>query len=162
MPLGGHADNAAQGVEYIYKEEGEHHCQKIEGEQPGEVHLHKGGGQAGDGQTGGEVGQDAGHAQLGVGDIEAGELTEDGRPPHGQDAQQQGAPHPADGEDGGEEDSGEGQRRPQAHGAHLPGGDGLPEGVDRQHGGGVGHDQLGVLKADEEDEQADAPGDAQL
>ena len=28
VPLGGHADNAAQGVEYIYKEEGEHHCQK--------------------------------------------------------------------------------------------------------------------------------------
>ena len=82
--------------------------------------------------------------------------------PHGQDAQQQGAPHPADSEDGGEEDSGEGQHRPQAHGTYLPGGDGLPEGVDRQHGGGVGHDQLGVLKADEEDEQADAPGDAQL
>ena len=47
MCPGSHADNAAQGVEYIYKEEGEHHCQKIEGEQPGEVHLHKGGSRLG-------------------------------------------------------------------------------------------------------------------
>ena len=155
--LGGNADQGAQGVEQVNKQERAHDDDEVGDADGGEIHLEalaEGLAQLGKiGQTpGGEQGEIADV----VGDIDACNLAEHADDPGGQDAQQDGAVDILDVQHGGDEQTDESQQGTDAGGVEVVG-----EAGDGHQGGGV-HAQAGVLQADEGDEQADAHAHAPL
>ena len=157
--LGGHADEGAQGVEQVHEQEGEDDHDEVKDAHTVKVDvkaLTEGVAQGGEVHADDGSGDQAVEPGLGGGDVDAHQLAEDAQDPGDDDAQEDGALHTPDVEDGGDEQTDDGQQSADAVGGEV-----LGEAGDGHQGGGV-HSQTGVLEADEGDEQADAHGDAPL
>lgn len=157
--LGGNADEGAQGVEQVHKEEGEHHGEEIQHVQSGEVHLeHLAEGLA----QGGEVkadegsGNDGVHTGLGVGDVHTAQFAEDAQHPGDHDAVEDGPLDLLDQHDGDDQHTDQGQ-----DGAHTHAVEGFAlKALVGQQSGVTVDDELGVLQAHKSDKQADAHADS--
>lgn len=73
-------------------------------------------------------------------------------PPYAANTDEQRPGHFPNQQNTGQQDAPKGQHRAHTHRAHFPGEDGVPEGIDGHHGGGVSHDQVGILQTNKQDE----------
>ena len=159
--LGSNTDQGAQGIKQVNEEEGEHHGEEVQDANAGEIgleHLTKGLAQSREIEADEAGGDDAVHAGIGVGDVDAGQLAEDAQHPGDEDAVQDAALDLFDQQDGGDEHAH--QREDRTHADAV---EGLALEVLIGNKGGIAvHDQLCVLQADESNEQTDAHADSAL
>ena len=159
--LGGDADQGAQGIEHVDKEEGEDDDEEVEREQVGEIHLQEGRRKRGNREARGEVRQDRIHPDRGVRRVEAGDLADDAEAPGDEDAPEDAALDLADHEDAGDDDADERQKDRDALGAEGAVREGGLEAVQGDQRRAV-DDDAGVLQADEGDVDADTGRDRVL
>ena len=151
--LGSNADQCAQGVKQVHKQECEDHNDEVQYPDGGPVYLEaltEGLAQGGE-VEGNKLGGDQGiETCVGSGDVDTGQLADNTQNPGDHDAQQDGATDVEDVQCGGDQNTNECQQRTNAVGGEVFGKVG-----DGDQGGGV-YGQTCILQTDKGNKQTDA------
>ena len=165
IALGGYANDGAQGIKQVHKQEREDNHKEVQGEHPAKVHLHKERRRA-DGQEGrqpaGKIGEYAEGAQLGIRYVQAHGFAQHAGNPGAQNPKQDVALHVFNNQNSSKHNAQHGQENGNPHTVERAVGHGLGKGIQRNLRGRVGDDDPGVQKTDEGDEQTNTYGNGLL
>ena len=151
--LGGTSDQGSQCVKEVDKEESRNDREEVQAQDAGEVQLHESRSQ-GCRRRENAGGDQAVESRLGVGNIETAELADDAQHPCDNNTDQDVAGDFLDDQVGADDHADQGKENSDAFRVEGAGLNGVAERENRDQRGAV-DDDMGVLKTDETDEEAD-------